>query len=86
MQKNKEEECDCIGIYQCLECYIEKQKKRIDRIFDEVFSEGCFNYFHTTYGSNDNNINEEMHNDLDKKLNELKKCLMGLNGGEKDGK
>ena len=52
-------------------------KNKIDKIFDEVFSEGFFNYFHTTYGTNDMNINEQMHNDLDKKLNELKKRLIG---------
>ncbi len=50
-------------------------RKKVSDVIEKVFSEGWFNYFNTTYGSDDTNYNEKMIGDVEKKLKELKKEL-----------
>ena len=53
-------------------------------MIDEVFTEGWFNYFHTTYGVDDMNFNEKMMGDIEKKLEQLKEQITGcLTEGER---
>ena len=59
---------------------LEKQVESLTEVvelIEEIFTEGWFNYFHTTYGTDNENTNEKMINDIDKKIVELKDLIEG---------
>ncbi len=45
------------------------------KLVDEVFTDGWFMYFQTTYGVDDKQINEDMMEEIEKKIKLLKKNL-----------
>ncbi len=51
------------------------QYEKIIKIIEEVFSEGFFNYFHTTYATDNKDSNEQMIEDLNLKIKDLKKRI-----------
>lgn len=52
-------------------------RKDILKLIEEVFSEGWFNYFHTNYAGESQQANENMIEDIDKKVQELKLKIKG---------
>ena len=54
------------------------KKDKVITLIDEIFSEGFFNYFHTTYGTDNMNLNEEMIKDISDKVKELKRKVILL--------
>lgn len=58
-----------------MELAIKKEKQRILGLINEIFSEGWFMYFQTTYGLDDMNVTDEMMEEIFKKIKELETKL-----------
>ncbi len=54
---------------------LKDQSEKINNLIEEVFSEGWYNYFHNSYGIDNESFNEKMIQDIDKKVKELKSLI-----------
>lgn len=56
-----------------MSCFLDK--KRLSDAIEKIFSEGFYNYFHQNYGTDNKETNERMFEDINRKVDELKKEL-----------
>ena len=58
-------------------------RSEVIKDIDKIFSEGFYNYFHTTYGTDNEDLNRKMILDIDKKVKELKRHLSTFSNKKK---